>query len=113
MRNDHAAFCDLRRDVAQALGNVFVGKAVKAVTSHAFLVEVLRDGIVICEGAMAAMKRRIEAGNLRQLGSAREKRADRREIVGLMQRRERNVAFKSRNNIRSRCSTGLLYSGPP
>ena len=37
---------------------------------------------------MAAMKRRIEAGNLRQLGSAREKRADRREIVGLMQGRE-------------------------
>src|SRR5262249_40726883 len=42
-----------------------------------------------------------EAGDLRQFGSAREKRADRSEIVGLMQGRKRNITFKSRNDIRS------------
>src|SRR5262249_26168157 len=85
---------------------------VKAVASHAFVIEALRNGIVICQGAMATMKCRVEAGDLRQFGSAREKRADRSEIVGLVQGRKRNITFKSRNDIRGHAHrTAILGPG--
>ena len=37
------------------------------------------------------MERGVEAGDLRQLRQAREQEADRREVVRLVQRRERHV----------------------
>ena len=83
----------------QAARDVFVGKAVKPVAPHAFGVEALRDRVVVCQCIMGAMECRIEARDLRRPGHALQKRADRREVVGLMQRRERRIAFEPRKNL--------------
>ena len=99
MRDDHAPARDRRRDLRQALRDVFVGKAVEAVAAHAFGVEALRDRVVVGKRAVAAMKGGVEAGDLRQIRKARADRADRRQVVGLMQRRERNVALESRKHV--------------
>ena len=66
----------------------------KAVAAHALRIEALRDGVVIRDRAVAAMERGVEAGNLRQMRKTRENGADRREIVRLVQRRERDIALK-------------------
>ena len=55
--------------------------------------------VVVGERAVAAMEGGIEAGDLRQVGRAREQRADRREIVRLVQRRQRDVAFEMREHL--------------
>src|SRR6516225_2240890 len=67
----------------------------KAVTAYPFCIEATGERIMIRHGTMSAMKCGIEAGNLRQLRATRKQRADRREIVGLVQRRQRNVTFES------------------
>ena len=100
VRDYHPALCNLRRDLAQTLRNILVGKAVKTITAYAFLIKTLRKRVVIRQGAMAAMKRRVEACNLRQLRTAGEKCADRGEIVRLVQRRQRNVTFELRDDGR-------------
>ncbi len=56
---------------------------------------------MIRERAVAAVEGGVEAGDLRQFGEARADRADRRQIVGLMQRRERNVALEMREHLSS------------
>ena len=71
MRNDHAAVCDVGRDLAQPIGDVFVGQAMKAVATDAFRIEALGDGVVIGDRAMAAMEGGVEAGDLRQVREAR------------------------------------------
>ena len=67
MGDDHPAVRDLRRDARQAIGDVFVGQAVKAVAAHALGIEALRDRVVVRDRAMAAMKGGVEAGDLRQV----------------------------------------------
>ena len=47
---------------------------------------------MVRHSAVAPVKGRIEAGDLRQFGKPRAQGADRREVVGLMQRRERPEA---------------------
>ena len=48
---------------------------------------------------LVRMKRGIEAGDLRQLRPALEQQADRREVVRLMQRRERHELFEHGDDI--------------
>ena len=55
------------------LGDIFVRQTVKAVAAHALGVEALRNRIVIGERIVAAMKSRIEAGDLRKARKAGEK----------------------------------------
>jgi hypothetical protein len=100
MGNDYAPRGNIRGDLTQSLRDVFVRKAVKAVTAHSFRIELLRDGITIRKRAVAAVKRRVEAGDLRQIRTPVEKQADRRQIVGLMERRKRDVALQTRQNLR-------------
>lgn len=57
------------------------------------------DSKVIRQRAMAAVKRRVEAGNLWDIGEASQDRPDRRKIVGLVKRRQRNVTFQSRQHV--------------
>ena len=78
MGNNHTLRGDLRRHIRKALGDVFVREAMEAVAAHALGVEPLRDRIMIGDGAVPAMERRIEAGDLRQRGKAFGNRADRR-----------------------------------
>ena len=61
----------------------------KAVAPDALVVELMRDGVVVGDRVMVAMKRGVEAGDLRQCRKIGEQRADRRQIVRLVQRRQR------------------------
>jgi len=66
----------------------------KAVAAHAFRIEMFGDCIVICHRAVPAMKRGIEAGDLRQIRKTREKRPDGCEVVWLVKRSKRRVALQ-------------------
>lgn len=72
----------------------------EAVAADTFGVKVFRYREVIGDRAMRAMKRGIEAGDLRQIRPARKHRTYRRQIVGLVQRRERNVTLEMREHLR-------------
>ena len=63
---------DFGRDLRQALSDVFIGKAVKSVASDPFVVQLVRDRVVIRDLIMIAMKGRIEAGDLRQRREIRQ-----------------------------------------
>ena len=52
--------------------DVFIGQAVKSVSAHALRIEMLRDRIVVGDRAVAAVKRGIEAGDLREVRAAGE-----------------------------------------
>ncbi|MGY4315615.1 hypothetical protein ACVWW1_004942 [Bradyrhizobium sp. JR3.5] len=60
----------------------------KAVPPHAIGVELTRNRVMIGDRAVRAVKRSVETGDLRQCRKAGEDRADRRQIVRLMQRCE-------------------------
>ena len=66
----------------------------EAIASHAVGVEARRYGKMVRNRAVAPVKGRIEAGDLRQLGKPRPEGLDRRQVVGLVQRRERPQARK-------------------
>ena len=71
----------------------------EAVAAHALRVQVLRNGIMISNRAVASVEGCIEAGNLRQIGKKRENGADGREIVRLMQRRKRHIALEAGEHL--------------
>src|SRR5262249_56648076 len=67
MRHDHAARCHSRGNLAQALGDVLVGEAMKPVASHALRVTMFRNSEMIRNSTVAVMEGGVEAGNLEQL----------------------------------------------
>ena len=67
MGHDHAALCNVRRQFRQPARDIFVGQPVETVTADAFLVEAFGQSVAVGNFGMAAMKRRIEAGDLRKL----------------------------------------------
>src|SRR5579883_2847213 len=71
----------------------------KSVTPDALVIEFTGDGIVVCECAVGAVKGGVKAGDLRQRGEARADRFYRREIEGLVQGRERNIAFETAQHV--------------
>ena len=89
MRDNNAPGGDLGRHLRQTAGNELIRQAVKAVAAHALRVEALRNGLMVRQRVVPALERGIEAGNRGNVRDTSEHRADRREIVGLMQRRER------------------------
>ncbi len=98
MGDDHSSAGNFGRDLRQALGNILVGQAVEAVAPDAFGMELVRDRVVIGERIVIAMKRGIEAGDLRQRREILRQGFDRREIMRLMQRRQRYVALQPRHD---------------
>ena len=62
----------------------------EAVTTHAAVGDRLGQRKGLGDGRLAAVKRRVEAGDLRQRWRTLHQRPDRREIVRLVQRRKRN-----------------------
>ena len=66
----------------------------EAVAANALGIKLLRNRVVIGLRAMAPVERGVEARHLRQVGKAFADRADRRQIVGLVQRRKRHIARK-------------------
>src|SRR5215472_14378725 len=80
MGNDHAPGGNLWRHLRQPAGNVFVGEAVEPVAAHTLRIEALRDGVVVRKCVVATVKGGVEAGDLRKVGEAGEKRADWGEV---------------------------------
>ena len=70
----------------------------KPVAAHALRVEALRDRIMVRQRRMHAVEGGVETCDLKKPRRADADRPDRREIVGLMQRRQRRVAFEMREH---------------
>src|SRR5205807_1194541 len=64
------------------------------VTPHPLLIETLGDSEMIGNRAVTTMEGRIEARYLRHIRPAFQQRADRSEVVRLMQRREAGELFQ-------------------
>src|SRR6188472_301353 len=94
MRNDNTAWRDRRRHLWQTACNVFIRKTVKAVAAHTLRIKAFRNGEMIGERPVAAMKGGIKTGDLRQVRKALEEQADGREIVWLVKRSEGNVTLE-------------------
>ena len=90
MADHHPALRQSWVDLAQPVGDILVGEAVKAVAAHALLVPAVRDREPVGDLGMAAVERGVEAGDLGHLRLARADLADRRQIVRLVQRRQRH-----------------------
>jgi hypothetical protein len=73
---------------------------VESVTPHAGLMQVFGQCIALRELGIRAVKRRVEAGDLRQLRRPFEKAAHRRQVVRLMQRGEWNQLFECGHHAR-------------
>jgi hypothetical protein len=65
----------------------------EAVAPNSLFIKLMGDCVLICNVVVATMKGGVEAGDLRQRREVCQQRFDRREIVGLMKRRQRNVAL--------------------
>jgi hypothetical protein len=87
--DDDPAGREVRRDLRKACAYVLVRQAVETVPAHAGLGEFPRDGEHLGERRLAAMKGRVEAGHLRQLGRDLGDGGYGREVVRLVQRRQR------------------------
>ena len=68
----------------EAIGNVFIGETMKAVTTNTLVVKIPRDGIAIINKGVGAMKSRIKTGNLGNIAKALLCRLNTSKIVGLM-----------------------------
>jgi hypothetical protein len=90
----------------QASGHVFVGEPVKPVAPQALAFEGARQAEPRCDRRLGCVKRGIETGDLRKPGPVGCERADRRDIVRLVMRRERlegGKAFDRRGIEPDRC----------
>ena len=97
MRDDDPSVRDFGRDVRQGLRDIFIGETVKSVAPDPFIVQPTGYGVVVRDLVMVAVKGRIEAGDLRQCGKIGKQGADRRQIMRLMQRRQRREALQTRD----------------
>ena len=61
----------------------------EAVAPHALLVQRVGQGVAVGHLGMAAMEGGVEAGDLGNPGAALADHADGRQVVGLVQRRQR------------------------
>ena len=99
MSNDQTSVGDVRSDLAQPSDNVLVGKSVKSISPDALAIEMFRNGIVIRDSTMRAMKRRIETGDLTQFRSMGKQRSNRSEVIRLMEGCERDVSLQLREHV--------------
>src|SRR5262249_11465807 len=80
---------DFRRAPRQYRGNVFVREAVKAIASYALLVERVGQRESLRDLRRSPVEGGVKASDLRQFGIEGHHHLDRREIVRLVQWRER------------------------
>src|SRR5208337_3134688 len=83
----------------KSAGDIFVRQTVEPITSHTLGVQRQWYRKVIRQRAVPTMKCRIETGDLREVRETTQDRPDRRKIVRLVKRRQRDVAFESRQHI--------------
>src|SRR5690606_12463400 len=77
-------------DLREARHHRLVGQTVEAIAAQAALPELERQGEACRLARLRGVKRRVEAGDLRQIGEAAFQRADGRDVVRLLQRGQRN-----------------------
>src|SRR6516165_4413976 len=94
MRHDDPATGDVRRPLRQYRGDVFVRKAVKSVAANALVVKRIGQGKRLFDLGGGSVKSRVETRYLRQVGIELQRHLDRREIVRLVQRRQRHQRFQ-------------------
>ena len=83
----------------QHRGDVFVRQAMKAVSLHAGRADLARQRHELRDRRLAAMEAGVEAGDLRHAGQPLRDRFDGRQIVRLMERRQRHQRPKLVENL--------------
>ena len=99
MQHDRPASGGACIEFLQPPGDVFVRQAVEAIAVHALRPYGRGQGIHLRQFRLGAMERRVETGNLWECGRQRGDGADGRDVVGLMQRRERHQRFEGGDNL--------------
>ena len=90
----HAPVRDLRRDLGQDRRDVLVRQSVEPVPLHAGTAQLTREGHQLRHGGLAAVEARVEARHLRHARQPLGRGLDRGDVVGLVQRRERDECAK-------------------
>jgi hypothetical protein len=90
VRDDHTPGRGGGIQLRQGARNVFVGQAVEAVAAHAALGDGRRQRERLRQLGLRAVERGVEAGDLRHLRQAPGDQPDRREVMRLVQWRERH-----------------------
>ena len=88
--HDDAPLSNLWCDLWQDRRDVFVRQTVKAVALHAGAADLPGQRNHLRDGRLTAMEARVEAGDLRHAGKPIAHRVNRRQVVGLMKRSERD-----------------------
>ena len=70
----------------------------KSVAPDPLFVQPAGNGVVVSDFIVVAVKCGVEAGDLRQSREIGEQRADRRQVVRLMQRRKRREPLQTRDH---------------
>ena len=94
MRHHHLAARQIGGDLGQTRGDEVIGQAVKTVAANAFLRQVAGQGESLLLPGLPNVEGCVETGDLRQRGHQLADQPDRRQVVGLMQGRQRHIAFK-------------------
>ena len=100
MRDDHAPARDLGRDRRQHGRDVFVRQPMEAVALDAGVADLGRQRHELGDRWPATMKAGVEAGDLRYAGNPFPHRLHCREVIGLMQRCERDERAKVLEDLR-------------
>ena len=98
MRGDHPPGGEPRRQDAQPPGDEFVREAVEAVAADPGLGQRARQGEAGRELRHRVMEAGVETGHLRQVRPGRGDRTDRRQVVRLVQWRERDERGERRQD---------------
>ena len=69
----------------------------ESVAPYSLFIELIRNCVLVRDPVMATMEGGVEARHLRQGWKIGKERFDRCEIVGLMKRRQRDIALQARN----------------
>ena len=84
MRDDDPTAGEIRREFPEPTGHVLVRQAVEAVAPHTLVVAATGDRVAIRDSGMAAVERRVEAGDLRHRRVDLHRQSDRGQVVGLV-----------------------------
>ena len=109
MGDDQARPGKFRRRLAEARHDEVVRQAVKAIAAHARRRDLARQGKLLRESGLGAVEGGIEASNLRQVRRRSGDILDRREIVRLVEWRERHQRGQRGHDIGidpDRCGEG-------
>jgi hypothetical protein len=98
--DDHPAAGNRWRDDWQGAGNVLVGQPVETVAAHTALEVLVRQAVELRDPLLRLVEGGVEAGDLRQIRLYLLHGTDRRQVVRLVQRRQRDEVLESPHRFR-------------